>query len=338
MNTRFASVLVLLLGSACIGTPHEEPVDTSRPHRTFRFVYRAAVENVPADARQVRLWVPLPETTRDQEVENVSITVGGQAPDAARKEHGIELVQSEIRHGRGRSLCATSPGNPIALEVSYDVTRFETTGGGKAKASELETELSADSLIPLDGKVAAMAASLPTEDDTLQTARELYDHTLERMRYDKPPGEGWGRGDAEWACDSRFGNCTDFHSYFMGLARSKQIPARFEMGFSVPGGDDVEATIGGYHCWAFFWDDDRGWVPVDISEADKHPEKAEYFFGSLDADRVTMSGGRDVVLSPAPAQGPLNFFVYPYAEVDGQAWSDVTKTFSRLRVDAPATR
>jgi len=38
--------------------------------------------------------------------------------------------------------------------------------------------------------------------------------------------KGWGRGDAKWACDAKFGNCTDFHSYFMGLARSKGPPAR----------------------------------------------------------------------------------------------------------------
>jgi transglutaminase-like putative cysteine protease len=150
------------------------------------------------------------------------------------------------------------------------------------------------------------------------------------MKYDKPEGDkGWGRGDAEWACDAKFGNCTDFHSYFMGLARTKGMPARFEMGFSIPGGEEKEAKVGGYHCWAYVWIDGHGWMPVDISEADKNPAKAEYFFGTLDADRVTMTGGRDLTLEPAPASGKQNFLVYPLAEVDGKK-VDVTRAFKRI--------
>jgi transglutaminase-like putative cysteine protease len=152
------------------------------------------------------------------------------------------------------------------------------------------------------------------------------------MSYAKPEGLPWGRGDSEWACDARVGNCTDFHSYFMGLARSKGLAARFEMGFPVPGGPEREAKVGGYHCWAYVWIEGHGWLPVDISEADKHPEKSDYFFGTLDADRVTMTGGRDLVLSPAPAEGPLNFFVYPYAEVDGKKVEGVTREFKRINL------
>jgi hypothetical protein len=70
-------------------------------------------------------------------------------------------------------------------------------------------------------------------------------------------------------------------------------------------------------------------MPVDISEADKHPEKTDFFFGSLDADRVTMTGGRDLTLTPAPAAGALNFFVYPYAEVDGQK-VEASRSFKRV--------
>ena len=101
------------------------------------------------------------------------------------------------------------------------------------------------------------------------------------------------------------------------------------MGFSVPAGSEPVAKVGGYHCWAYFWTDKHGWVPVDISEADKDPSKAEYFFGTLDENRVTMSGGRDVLLTPRPAAGALNFFVYPYAEVDGVETKGVTRSFSR---------
>lgn len=63
-----------------------------------------------------------------------------------------------------------------------------------------------------------------------------------------------------------------------------------------------------------------GWIPVDASEAWKHPEKKNYFFGAHDHDhdRVQFTVGRDIRLDP-PQQGePLNYFIYPYAEVDGK--------------------
>jgi hypothetical protein len=76
--------------------------------------------------------------------------------------------------------------------------------------------------------------------------------------------------------------------------------------------------IGGYHRWALFHADQHDWVPVDISKADKHPEMKEYYFGNLTENRVTFSAGRDVDLLPKQAGPPLNFFVYPYVEVDGK--------------------
>jgi hypothetical protein len=43
---------------------------------------------------------------------------------------------------------------------------------------------------------------------------------------------------------------------------------------------------------------------VDISEAWKAKEKEDYFFGSVDANRVQFSTGRDVALSPKQ-DGPV---------------------------------
>jgi hypothetical protein len=65
--------------------------------------------------------------------------------------------------------------------------------------------------------------------------------------------------------------------------------------------------------------EDQGWVPVDISEADKHPDLRQYYFGNLTADRVAFSVGRDLKLVPEQAGKPLNYFVYPYVEVNGIA-------------------
>ena len=110
----------------------------------------------------------------------------------------------------------------------------------------------------------------------LDKARAIYDYVFTTMRYDKT-GTGWGHGDVLYACDAKKGNCTDFHSLFIAMARSQGIPARFEIGFPLPP-DQHSAEIAGYHCWSDFYIDGNGWIPVDISEAWKHPEKRDYSF------------------------------------------------------------
>jgi transglutaminase-like putative cysteine protease len=186
----------------------------------------------------------------------------------------------------------------------------------KLTAQQRALYLSADALVPTSGKPLKL---LPMElkKDKRDLARQLYDLVDGHVTY-KKEGVGWGRGDTNWVCDSRYGNCTDFHSLFMSLARSQGLPARFEIGFSVPT-DRAEGLIAGYHCWAWFHLEGRGWIPVDISEADKHPAMKEYYFGNLTADRVVFSVGRDLELVPKPSQSPLNFFVYPHIEVGGKA-------------------
>ena len=69
-------------------------------------------------------------------------------------------------------------------------------------------------------------------------------------------------------------------------------------------------------------------MPIDISEAWKHPEKKDYFFGAHDANRIQFSAGRDLRLNPPQAGDPLNYFVYPYVEVAGREHSNVKFDFS----------
>src|SRR5688500_16879637 len=136
------------------------------------------------------------------------------------------------------------------------------------------------------------------------------------MCYDKTV-PGWGNGDSERACDVRAGNCTDFHSFFMSLARAKGIPTRFVIGFSLP---STAGLATGYHCWAEFHADGTGWIPVDISDAAKSTAALpkDYWFGNLDARRVQFTIGRDIQLHPAPST-LLNYFIYPHAEADGRS-------------------
>ena len=154
------------------------------------------------------------------------------------------------------------------------------------------------------------------------------------MKYDKS-GTGWGNGDIFWACDAKRGNCTDFHALLIGLCRAEGIPARFSIGFPIPAVRG-EGEIGGYHCWAEFYLNGYGWIPVDASEACKNPDKREYFFGAHYENRVQLTQGRDLRLEPPQAGEPLNFFVYPYVEIDGKPFKDVKKRFAYRDLQAPS--
>jgi hypothetical protein len=69
-------------------------------------------------------------------------------------------------------------------------------------------------------------------------------------------------------------------------------------------------------------------VPVDSSEAAKAPARRAYFFGHHDENRLEFSRGRNLRLVPAQRGGPLNFFVYPYAEVDGRPHAAIDRKFT----------
>jgi transglutaminase-like putative cysteine protease len=309
----------------------------SPPSRTFQFAYEVTLKDIPAASRRVRIWIPLAVTDPNQTV--VLRKVDGpvhlrETREAAFANH---ILYGEILHPH--------PG-PVQFSVEYEVTRKEYSRGDfkalEAASHDSATEpknlarfLEPDRLVPIDGKIKELAdANTRGKQGTVQKAHALYDYVFQTVRYDKS-GTGWGRGDSLWVCDSRHGNCTDFHSLFISLARAEGIPARFEIGFPVPTGK--EGTIPGYHCWAEFFVAGLGWVPVDISEAWKDPKKHDYFFGTLDANRVQFTTGRDVTLQPKQVGDPLNYFIYPYVEVDGKPFDSVEKKFSYREAAAHAS-
>lgn len=300
------------------------PFAYGQNERHFIFTYEAVVRDLPASARRVEVWLPVPPDTREQRVLDLKISSPVEG----------EIKQERV-YGNRMWHASTAPPPDGALRVTQrvEVVRKEQKTDWKEKRADLHAPdnlslfLRPDRLVPLTARFEKIAkAETRGRDGVVAQARALYDFVLERMTYDKS-GEGWGRGDANYACDVGKGNCTDFHSLFMALGRSVNTPIRFWIGFPLPP-ERGEGRVAGYHCWAEFWTPEAGWAPVDISEADKHPEKAEYFFGNLDENRLVFSMGRDLVLEPGQQGPPVNFFIYPYVEVDGIPWDQVDCRFT----------
>jgi hypothetical protein len=285
--------------------------------RTFDFTYEVTVTGLEK-GKKAKVWVPVAQTNEDQQVKLIGHSVKGAAERAVgkfttEKEYGNVLffVDSE----------ADADGR-LNLKLSYRITRREVKGEtGKTRNEDADTIrrfMQPDELVPIDGKPLELLKGKALPMDPVRKARVLYDLVNGHMKYDKK-GTEWGRGDSVWACESKYGNCTDFHSLFISLARSQKIPAKFEMGFSIPT-KRGEGTVAGYHCWAFFRPEGKAWVPVDISEANKDPNMKDYYFGNLTEDRVAFTTGRDLTLEPKQRGKAVNFLIYPHVEVDGKEY------------------
>lgn len=327
MLRKFALPLVFFLAFQCLAA--------AQATRHFTFHYAFTVKDVPS-GQPVRVWFPVAQPNDYQRVRVLSTKGDLSLKKTRESRFGNEIYSAEA---------SKSKGGDLHFEVVYDVVRYEhlTLGlirprlqNASLDKKDSQLYLGADKLVPITGRPAELAAQVTAgKNSQLEKARAIYDYVFANMKYDKS-GIGWGHGDVLYACDAKKGNCTDFHSLFIAMARSQGIPSRFEIGFPLPS-DKASGEIPGYHCWAEFFNSQNGWVPVDISEAWKHPEKKNYFFGAHDANRIQFSIGRDLKLNPAQQGEPLNYFVYPYAEVDGKEYPRIDTQFSFADVDGNRT-
>jgi transglutaminase-like putative cysteine protease len=330
------SLLFLLLGLSSLPVLAQPAL--AQKERRFNFHYTFTVKNVSPGER-VRVWIPLAHSDAFQDVTVVSKSGDLPLKQVHQPEYRNEVLYAET---------AKADQGGYKFSVEYDVVRREhvVLVNGKplsdvrsapASRVELARALESDRLVPVTGIPAQLAAQETKGATTpLEKAKAIYEYVFRTMKYDKS-GTGWGHGDTLWACDSKQGNCTDFHSVFIAMARAEKIPARFQIGFPLPA-DKHSAEIPGYHCWAEFYLESAGWVPVDISEAWKHQEKHDYFFGAHDVNRVQFTQGRDLKLSPAQEGAPLNYFVYPYVEIGGKEYPNVSIAFSFEEVSSTPTK
>jgi transglutaminase superfamily protein len=293
------------------------------PSRHLMLSYTCHITGLPANAKQVDCWIPVPSTNDRQTVEIL----------AADETHG--RFTTEAKYGnkiyyRRFFADAAKPGDTLILRFVYKIKLDEKSvpeakqlssalAGGSNR--NLGVYLTAAQLIPLDGPIRDLRKKLVLSAEPIRAARQIYDYLVTNMAYDyQVPGAG--HGDAVWACNNRTGDCTDYHSVFIGVCRSAGIPADHVFGIPLRSKDGKgEATY--WHCWARFWAEGPGWITIDASEASKHPELRDYNFGTLSNLYLTLSHGRDVILEPAQHGPPLNIFADPYVEVDGNAFPGV---------------
>lgn len=293
--------------------------------RSGEIVVAVDLSGQPA-GKEARLWLPYPVSDKEQSIKDIRVTgdfaESGVYTDAA---NGTPILYARWDKGaRSRK-----------LELAFFAERQEVRHRALPAAepawnkADFAPYLAATSLGPVDGEVKKLAARITLGKSTvLAKAKAIYDWTCENTCRD-PNTRGCGKGDVCALLRKPEGKCTDISSLFVALCRAAGVPAREIFGIRL-GTKDGEDITGWQHCWAEFYLPGYGWVPADPADVRKamlveklqlsDPKTAgyrSYFWGGIDAARVKLAVGRDIVLNPPQKGAPLNTFGYPYAEVGG---------------------
>lgn len=289
-------------------------------------------------AKNVRLWNPYPVSNDNQMITNVKINGNYNYSGIYREpENGNMIIYAEW----------TNPQEFPTLNFSFNISRkeiflknFPEEEG--AIPVDMNKFLLPTSLGPVDGIVKKISNEITEGKNTiLSKATAIYDYLIEHGERD-PDLNFCGEGDVCKLLQNMRGKCVDFSSVFTALSRSAGIPAREILGTRISKDGDI---TGAYHCRAEFYLPNYGWVPVDPSDVaklmlnenlkindTKVVEARDYFFGAQTETYVDLSTGRDVILNPEQKAGPINYFMYPYAEVNGEPLDFISQEYLKYTV------
>ena len=286
--------------------------------RKFEFRYSASITDVPSGAK-IRVWMPVAESDPFQTIEMKSVTLPSEAKINRDGKYGNKILYFErTQNGTGN----------IAAEVTYSVIRTEAQAVGQltdGEGQKLELFLQPNTNVPVVGKPIATFEEFKKNNDidkienTLVGGRHFYDFVEQHMRYDKSK-PGYGKGDSVWACDSQTGNCTDFHSLFISVARANKFPAKFQIGFPLPAtrgsGENRRLSLLGPVSHP---KTTAGCLLTSLRQTRPRQKKTISLVDSTKIASISRTG-RDIELVPKQTGTPLHYFVYPYVEVDGKPY------------------
>ncbi|OHD70756.1 MAG: hypothetical protein A2W19_04400 [Spirochaetes bacterium RBG_16_49_21] len=280
----------------------------------------------PLKAKKLRFWMPYPMSDEYQDITEVNVS-GNYLKTGIYREpvFGNNILYAEWN----------TPINEIQFRYSYKVKRRERlsknfkNNGVTFIADEYLKYTDLNRFGSAKLKIVNYA-NMITKDKigALDKARAVYDWIINNMRRD-PEVKGCGFGDVESLLESKGGKCADIHSVFVALARAAGVPAREVFGIRIPKGKEGDMTKA-QHCWAEFYLPGNGWIAADPADVRKHilekklslkeaSDIRAYYFGSVDESRVAFGTGDNIMLNPSQSGKALNYFMYPYAELDGKA-------------------
>lgn len=351
----FSFATAALLCAACASNSASD-----KPVRTAHFDVKQEFQvKVPPGTQQLRMWMVLPQEDKTEDISKLSI----EAP----------MKWRETKDSEGNRMLYIEASAPIpeTLKVveTFQVQRREQTGDIDPSATrplngeertKMAHYLAPNQYIVIDDKIRALANEIVgSETNPLVVARKIYDWELANVDYwvkDPTNHKASPTGSSEYCLTTRTGNCSDFHSLYAALARSKGVPTRMLFGSYLKAELDGKDEDQSYHCWVEIYCPKIGWVPLDVAAADifnepiainkdnevlvrrataagyhgPDPQKVDYYFGNIEERRVTFTVGRDLVLDPKPAAGIVQAMPKAHIEADGKALVEKTDWTRKL--------
>ena len=353
------ATLVVSAGCNWQGTSRSEfegLVPGPTPNRVLSVQLRTTVNNIPADGRELRLWMPLPSEDAHQRISDTEIKTALRPMVRYEPVHGSAMVFVSGDEPLPTSLSASvswrmemhrdnalarSPSAAMSPEQAEALRKYLSLTGTeeelKRKLAMLGEPVAEDrpgnatdvaERERLGGLLAGAAEShaglaeaagglADDQAPPADRARRVYDHLLEKLRLADNPQEV-ERTLFEAYQSGQVGP-GEYVGVMVFMLRALGIPARAEYGFLVPEeSDGALIKVTGPHRWvAVFLA--QGWVPLDPVAAERSPELVDYYFGTDCAGRVRLGWGSDITLSPQQLGGELPIFFEPRAEVDDRS-------------------
>lgn len=310
-------------------TPVAEPSSTSAPivnsviqknPRKYRVDFVAILKNDGFAPNKILIYQPRPIAWDGQQ--DVVIEMVSPQPS---KEGADPVFGNGLYYWNLNSMPRAGESIPIKIQFTY--TAYEIAAqmdpntvqpyNKESPLYKLYTR-SEPFIETNDPQIVGLADRVASgEKNPYLLAQKFYEYVVNNTRYRLV---GKGLLGAKALLVNKEGECGDYASLFIALARAKGIPARSVVGYWAITG--IEQT----HVWAEFYIEGVGWIPVDPTIGQQSMSKREYYFGNMDNQRVILEKGFNIPMDPPTddhdiaslMQGPYWWF---WGEGDGNTMS-----------------
>lgn len=292
--------------------------------RTYRVQQNVTLTEIPAGAKTVNWWISIPQDDRFQDVLDFNVvSAPGKWSIVRDPDHGNRIMKVEITAPSAGSLTTKVEFLLRRRSVFVDVDAAKVGPITETHKGLFIDELRKDAPhMQVTPAISAMAEkACGAETNLAKEASALLNAVADYAdHYSKDPSKPkCSLGDAGDCMTNAGGCCTDMHSLFIALARSRGIPARLQMGYRLREANEGKEVDPGYRCWAEYFLPNYGWIPADIVEADDPKGLGrDRWFSGLTERRLWLNEGREFDLAGrAVTSKRVNTLVIGYAEIDG---------------------